>query len=42
MVLKPVEMCAYVQFNGVVTRTDTRCALLLAVCDPGMNLTHVG
>lgn len=42
MVLKPVEMCAYVQFDGVDTGTDTRCALLLAVCDPGMNFTHVG
>lgn len=31
--LKPVEICAYVQFNGVDTRTDTRCALLLSLCD---------
>lgn len=31
--LKPVEICAYVQFNGVDTRTDTRCALLPSLCD---------
>ena len=45
--LKPVEICAYVQFNGVDTRTDTRCALLPSMCDffflkPGMNFIHVG
>lgn len=31
--LKTVEISAYVQFNDVVTCTDTRCALLLAMCD---------
>lgn len=28
-----MEICAYVQFNDVVTRTDTLCALLPFLCD---------